>query len=168
MRDRAGRPLTDSGDVGTNFTTSDTVGPVVTGSVPSLDRPVDPAAAIRFDFSELVTATPQDLDGSGPTPAAQLFWQQNGDATWQPVPVTMFLSRGGYSLVVQPPTGVTYQNDSLKRHVHLSRLKDASGNAMADYDRDFRVYDLRTRRTSTSRSRRARPRASSPEGRRTP
>ncbi|HQQ77162.1 MAG TPA: Ig-like domain-containing protein, partial [Thermoanaerobaculia bacterium] len=142
VRDRAGRPITDSGDVGSNFTTSDTVGPLVVGTVPTLDRPVDPVAPIRFDFSEVVTATPQELDGSGPTPAAQLFWQQNGNPAWQPVPVTMFLSRGGYSLVVQPPTGVTYQNDSFKRRVHLSRLKDASGNAMADYDRDFRVYDL--------------------------
>ncbi|MEO8056478.1 MAG: Ig-like domain-containing protein, partial [Acidobacteriota bacterium] len=142
VRDRAGRPLTDLGDVGSNFSTSDTLGPLVVGTVPALDRPVDPVAPIRFDFSEVVTATPQELDGSGPTPAAQLFWQQNGNATWQPVPITMFLSRGGYSLVVQPPTGVTYQNDSFKRHIHLSRLKDATGNPMADYDRDFRVYDL--------------------------
>jgi hypothetical protein len=141
VRDRAGRPVTDSGNVGSNFTTSDTVGPLVTGYVPSLDRPVDPVAPIRFDFSEVVTATAQELDGSGPTPAAQLFWQQNGSSVWQPIPITMFLSRGGYSLVVQPPTGVTYQNDSLRRHVHLSRLRDATGNPMADYDKDFRIYD---------------------------
>ena len=141
VRDRAGRPLTDSGDVGSNFTTSDTVGPVVTGSVPSLDLPVDPFAPIRFDFSEAVTATAQELDGSGPTPAAQLFWQQNGSSDWLPIPITMFLSRGGYSLVVQPPTGVTYQNDSLRRRAHLSRLRDGTGNPMADYDRAFRVYD---------------------------
>ncbi|HTS02925.1 MAG TPA: Ig-like domain-containing protein, partial [Thermoanaerobaculia bacterium] len=141
VRDVAGRPLTDSGDVGSNFTTSDTVGPLVTGSVPSLDLPVDPFAPIRFDFSEVVTATAQELDGSGPTPAAQLFWEQSGSPDWQPVPITMFLSRGGYSLVVQPPTGVTYQNDSLRRRVHLSLLRDATGNPMADYDRTFRVYD---------------------------
>ena len=141
MRDEAGRPLTDSGDVGSNFATSDTVGPVVTGSVPSLDLPVDPFAPIRFDFSEAVSATPGELDGSGPTPAAQLFWQQSGGTDWLPIPVTMFLSRGGYSLVVQPPTGVTYQNDSLKRRAHLSRLRDGTGNPMADYDKAFRVYD---------------------------
>ena len=121
--------------------TSDTVGPVVVSTVPSLDRPVDPVAPIRFDFSEAVTGTPQELDGSGPTPAAELFWQANASSVWQPIPVTMFLSRGGYSLVVQPPIGVTYQNDSLKRRVHLSRLRDGTGNPMADYDKAFRVYD---------------------------
>ncbi|MCM3876625.1 MAG: Ig-like domain-containing protein, partial [Thermoanaerobaculia bacterium] len=141
VRDRAGRPLSDSGNVGSNFTTSDTVGPGVVGTTPSLDRPVDPIAPIRFDFSEVVTATPQELDGSGPTPAAQLFWQQNGSSVWQPIPISMFLTRGGYSLTIEPPTGVTYSNDSLQRRVHVSRLKDSIGNAMADYDKAFRIYD---------------------------
>ncbi len=141
VRDRAGRPLTDSGDVGSNFTTSDTVGASVVGSVPPITVPVDPAGEIRFDFSEVVSGTASELDGDGVGDAAELFWQQNGSPTWQPIPITMFLTRGGYSLTVQPPSGVTYPNDSLKRRIHISRLRDVSGNPMAGYDQTFRIWD---------------------------
>ncbi|MEO8584735.1 MAG: Ig-like domain-containing protein [Acidobacteriota bacterium] len=141
VRDRAGRSLTDSGDVGTNFTTSDTVGASVVGTVPLLGVPVDPASAIRFDFSEVVSGTAAELDGDGVGDAAELFWQPNGSSVWQPIPITMFLTRGGYSLTIQPPAGVTYTNDSLKRRVHVSRLRDVSVNPMVDYDRTFRIWD---------------------------
>ncbi|MBK9968899.1 MAG: Ig-like domain-containing protein [Holophagales bacterium] len=39
VRDREGRPLTDSGDIGSSFTTSDTDGPRVVGTLPSLRAP---------------------------------------------------------------------------------------------------------------------------------
>ncbi|MDL2718638.1 MAG: Ig-like domain-containing protein, partial [Acidobacteriota bacterium] len=141
VRDRAGRSLTDSGDVGTNFTTSDTVGASVVGTVPPLGVPVAPASPIRFDFSEVVSGTAAELDGDGVGDAAELFWQANGSSAWQPIPITMFLTRGGYSLTIQPPAGVTYTNDSLKRRAHVSRLRDVAGNPMVDYDRTFRIWD---------------------------
>ncbi len=132
VRDLAGRPLA-SGDVGSNFTTSDGIGPTIVATAPDLGRPVDVAAALRFDFSEVVTA--------GPAASTQLFWQQSGSLDWQSIPITTSLTRGGYSVLLQPPTGVSYVNDSLRRRVRLTGYTDASGNPMTDYDRPFRVRD---------------------------
>ncbi|MEO6325725.1 MAG: Ig-like domain-containing protein, partial [Thermoanaerobaculia bacterium] len=143
VRDLAGRALTASGNIGSNFTTSDTVGPKVVATVPSLDRPVDPRADIRFDFSEKLTGTDAELDGDGVNDAAELFWGQNagGGVTWRPLLITMFLTRGNYSLVVQQPQGLTLADDSGQRRIQISRLRDASGNPMPLYSKDYAIYD---------------------------
>ena len=83
VRDLEGRLLTDFGNVGTNFKTSDSVGPGVLRTEPAFDRPVDPTASIRVDFTEAVTATDEQLDGDGVDDAAELFGL-NGDGVWVP------------------------------------------------------------------------------------
>ena len=65
VRDRIGRPLTPNGDVGSNFKTSDSIGPAIVGFVPDLDRPVEGTAPIRIDFNESLVAADEQLDGDG-------------------------------------------------------------------------------------------------------
>ncbi len=144
VRDQVGRPLTASGDSGSNFTTSDTSGPQVIATFPDLNRPVDPEAILRFDFNEIVSGTQEDLDGDGFEDAGELFYGRNaggGNVTWVPLPVTLYLTRGGYSLVIQLSPGLSLPDDTGRRKVRVSRLADAGGNAMPVYEREFTLYD---------------------------
>ncbi|MHB8797109.1 MAG: carboxypeptidase regulatory-like domain-containing protein, partial [Thermoanaerobaculia bacterium] len=135
VRDREGRPLTDSGDIGASFTTSDTDGPRVVGTVPLLARPVDPESPIRIDFGEVLVLTPAQLQ------ASILFeWKSTGGA-WAVHPVTVSLTRGGYSILVDQPSGVTFTDDSLRRRLTVSGLTDASGNPMPAWIGEYRIYD---------------------------
>ncbi|HKV08514.1 MAG TPA: carboxypeptidase regulatory-like domain-containing protein, partial [Thermoanaerobaculia bacterium] len=152
VRDRMGRPLTTSGNVGSNFKTSDTVGPAVIATSPDLARPVDPAVPIRFDFSEALNATDEQLDGDLSGDAAELYWQHDPDgaggspAEWRRLPVTTYLTRSNFSLVVQAVQGVSLDGDTLQRRIVLAGLKDSYGNVMPAYDRTFRIYDERAPR----------------------
>jgi hypothetical protein len=144
VRDRVGRSLTDSGDVGSNFRTSDTVGPTVLTTDPLLERPVDPVKPIRFDFNEAVVATPEALDGDGTDDAAELYWEQAGSGganEWKPYPVSMTLVRSDFSLSVQAVQGVELAGDTRHRRIVVSKLADSFGNEMQAYQRDFRIYD---------------------------
>ena len=148
VRDRSGRPLTSSGNVGSNFKTSDSVGPAVIGTDPSLARPVDPAVPIRFDFSEAVVATDEQLDGDLSGDAAELYWQHDtgvpgAEPEWRRLPVVTYLTRNNYSLVVQAVAGVSLDGDTLQRRIVLSGLVDSYGNLMPAYERTFRIYDGR-------------------------
>lgn len=135
VRDLEGRPLTDSGDIGASFTTSDTDGPRVVGTVPSLARPVDPETPIRIDFGEVLVLSSAQLQ------ASILFeWKSTGGA-WAVHPVTVSLTRGGYSILVDQPAGVTFTDDSLRRRLTVSGLTDASGNAMPAWMGEYRIYD---------------------------
>ena len=140
IRDRIGRPLTESGDVGSNFKTSDGVGPEVIATTPSLDRPVDPARPIRFDFNEAVEGPDEAFDGDGVGDAVVLEGQR-ADGTWVALPVTLFLTRSGYSVQVEAVDGVTLQDDTLRRRVTVRGLSDVYGNPMPEYQRSFRLYD---------------------------
>jgi hypothetical protein len=145
IRDRAGRPLTASGDVGSNFTTSDSVGPAVIGTEPTLLRPVEGGAPVRYDFNEAVIATDEQLDGLGGDDAASLSWGQDdgaGGVVWQPLPITMFLTRSDYSLTVDPNVeGLVLTDDTLLRRIQIAGLEDSHGNMMAAYEEDYRVRD---------------------------
>src|SRR6185369_732906 len=146
VRDRMGRPLTTSGNVGSNFKTSDGVGPAVIATDPDLGHPVDPRVPVRFDFSEAVRATDEQLDGDLTGDAAQLYWEAStgSGAEWRPLPVTMYLTRNNYSLVVQAVEGVSLAGDTLRRRIVLSGLVDVYGNLMPAYERIFRIYDSRS------------------------
>ncbi|MFL6203112.1 MAG: carboxypeptidase regulatory-like domain-containing protein, partial [Thermoanaerobaculia bacterium] len=152
VRDRMGRPLTSSGNVGSNFKTSDSVGPAVIATNPDLSRPVDPTVPVRFDFSEGVRATDEQLDGDLSGDAAELYWQRDTDGpggaapAWVRLPVTTFLTRSNYSLVVQPVEGVSLDGDTLQRRIVLAGLKDSYDNVMPVYERTFRIYDERAPR----------------------
>ncbi|MBI5445848.1 MAG: hypothetical protein HY900_32110, partial [Deltaproteobacteria bacterium] len=135
VRDREGRPLTDSGDIGSTFTTSDTDGPRVIGTVPSLARPVDPDAPVRIDFGEVLVLTPAQLQ------AAVLFEWKSTAGVWAAFPVTTSLTRGGYSILVVTPQGVTFTDDSLRRRLTVGGLTDASGNPMPAWIGEYRIYD---------------------------
>jgi hypothetical protein len=143
VRDRIGRLLTSSGDVGTNFTTSDTLGPTVIGTAPTLDLPVDPRVAIRVDFSERVTAPPGTLDGDFVDDAAELWWEANvgGELVWNRLPVGLYLTRGDFSLGVTQPEGLVLEGDTLRRRLVVSRLLDAQDNEMAEWIGAFRIWD---------------------------
>ncbi len=144
VRDRVGRPLTVAGNVGSNFKTSDTVGPAVIATEPTLARPVDPARPLRFDFNEAVRGSAEALDGDGMEDAAELYWGQGGSdgtVTWRPYPASLALTRSGFSLLVTPVQGLELMGDTLRRRVVVARLEDAAGNAMAPYEREFRIYD---------------------------
>ncbi len=136
VRDREGRPLTDSGDIGASFTTSDTDGPRVVGTVPSFARPVDPQTPIRIDFGEVLVLSSAQLQ------AAVLFEWKNAAGSWAVHPVTVSLTRGGYSILVDQPLGVTFTDDSLRRRVSVSGLTDAAGNPMPAWFGEYRTYDL--------------------------
>lgn len=135
VRDREGRPLTDSGDVGTTFTTSDTDGPRVVGTAPSLARPVDPDVAIRVDFGEVLVLTSAQLE------AAVVFEWKAASGTWTPFPVDVSLTRGGYSILVGQPHGVAFEADSLRRRLTVAGLTDAAGNPMPAWSAEYRVFD---------------------------
>ena len=138
--DRQGRRLTDFGNVGTNFKTSDSVGPGVLGTVPSFDSPVDPAASIRVDFTEAVTATHEQLDGDGVGDAATLLALKN-DGTWVELPVVLFLTRQNYSLQVEPLQGFVIDGDTLRRKLVVSGLLDVFDNPMPVWEGEFRIFD---------------------------
>lgn len=144
VRDRAGNLLTDVHDIGSNFTTADTLGPVVIGTVPGLDQPVDPQGAIRFEFNEPVTALPSELDGNLVDDAGELYYGQGTEpaVTWSRIPVELYITSNGYSLALRSLGGLSLPGDNGRRRVVVSRLKDASGNAMAaPYIREFSVRD---------------------------
>ncbi|MCC6129441.1 MAG: carboxypeptidase regulatory-like domain-containing protein, partial [Acidobacteria bacterium] len=144
VRDRAGNRLTDFQDIGSNFTTADTLGPVVIGTVPGLDQPVDPQGTIRFDFNEPVTALPSELDGNLVDDAGELYYGQGTEpaVTWSRIPVELYLTSNGYSLALRPLGGLSLPGDNGRRRVVVTRLKDCSGNAMAaPYIREFGVRD---------------------------
>ena len=144
VHDRVGRPLDGVADVGSTFKTGDTVGPTVVATEPVLERPVDPARPIRFDFNEAVLATAEALDGDGMDDAAELYWQQaggGGTSEWRPYPVSMALTRSDFSLSVRTILGVELADDTLRRKIVVSRLADSLGNEMQPYQREFRIYD---------------------------
>lgn len=143
VRDRAGRPLTERGNVASNFKTSDTVGPAVIATDPDLSRPVDPTKPIRFDFNEAVFASDENLDGDGFEDAAELYWERDsaGVRSWQPLPASLSLTRSGYSASVTPSQGLDLSGDTLRRKVIVGRLKDAHGNVMEPREWVFRIYD---------------------------
>ncbi|HPA50406.1 MAG TPA: carboxypeptidase regulatory-like domain-containing protein, partial [Thermoanaerobaculia bacterium] len=135
VQDREGRPLTDSGDIGASFTTSDTVGPRFVRTVPSFARPVDPETPIRIDFGEVLVLTTEQLQ------AAVLFEWKNTAGAWTVHPVEVSLTRGGYSILVKQPVGVTFTDDSLRRRLTVSGLTDALGNSMLPWSEEYRIYD---------------------------
>ncbi|HSL84805.1 MAG TPA: Ig-like domain-containing protein, partial [Thermoanaerobaculia bacterium] len=139
VRDRIGRPLTPSGDVGSNFKTADGVGPEVIGTEPSLDAPVDPAVPVRFDLNEAVQGGDELFDGDGVGDAVELYGE--GSAGWVRLPVTIFLTRSGYSVQMEPVGGLDLPGDTLRRRVVVSRLADVHGNEMPVYERTYRLWD---------------------------
>ncbi|MBL8112577.1 MAG: Ig-like domain-containing protein, partial [Acidobacteria bacterium] len=144
VRDRAGRQLTSSGDVGSSFTTSDTVGPQIVATSPALDRPVSPQAELAFDFNEPVSGTAAELDGDGVNDAAVLEYGRadgGGGVLFTPIPSTMFLTRGGYTFVVRQPQGLSLAGDNGRRRITISRLRDSQGNAMQTDVRTFVHFD---------------------------
>ncbi len=140
IKDLQGRRLTEFGNVGTNFRTSDSVGPGVIGTVPSFNSPVDPEASIRVDFTEAVTATAEQVDGDGIDDAAYLYGK-NADGDWVQLPVVLFLTRQNYSLQVEPLQGFTIEGDTLRRKLVVSGLLDSFGNPMPEWEGTFRIYD---------------------------
>lgn len=140
VTDLAGRRLSASGEVGSSFRTSDGAGPTVVGTDPVLTRPVHPAASIRFDFNERVEASAEDLDGDGNADAAVLEAQKN-DGSWVTLPAVYYLTRQNFSLQLDLPQGLTVPDDSRRRRITLSRLRDQAHNAMAPVERLFRLYD---------------------------
>ncbi|MEM8931210.1 MAG: Ig-like domain-containing protein, partial [Acidobacteriota bacterium] len=143
VKDRAGRQLTQFGNVGANFTTSDSVGPTVIGTEPTLERPVDPTVPLRIDFSEGLSATDELLDGDGVDDAATLEVLK-GDGTWVELPVVLFLTRQGYSLQVEPIQGLEIPDDTLRRRLTVTGLLDSVGNPMNPWVATFRIYDENT------------------------
>ncbi|HWM74328.1 MAG TPA: carboxypeptidase regulatory-like domain-containing protein, partial [Nocardioides sp.] len=148
VRDRMLRPLTASGNVGSNFKTSDGVGPAVIRTEPDLARPVDPAAPVRFDFSEALKATDEQLDGDLSGDALELYWQRDvgSGPEWRRLPAATFLTRSNFSLAMQAIEGVSLQGDTLQRKVVILGLEDSYGNVMPRYERTFRIYDERAPR----------------------
>ncbi len=148
VRDRIGRPLTPSGNVGSNFKTADGVGPSVIRTEPDLGRPVDPQVTIRFDFSEAVYATDEQLDGDLSGDAVELYFQRTvgGGTEWQRLPAVTFLTRSNFSLAVQPVEGFNLAGDTLRRRIVLTGLRDVYGNVMPPYERTFRIYDAQAPR----------------------
>jgi hypothetical protein len=140
VRDRIGRPLTASGNVGSNFKTADGIGPQVIATDPSLDLPVDPARAIRFDFNEAVSGSEERFDGDGVGDAVALYGEDGAGAEVR-LPVTLFLTRSGYSVEMRPVGGLSLDGDTLRRRVVVSGLADVYGNEMPTYERSYRLFD---------------------------
>ena len=142
VRDRQGRPLSGSGDVGANFTTSDTIGPRVIGTDPALQRPIDAARPIRFDFDEPFEATDAQLEGTGPDNAVVV---QPLDADGAPVPgvylalaVLQVHDKHSLSvLITTPPAPGT------RLRIEISGFRDQSPerNLMIPFEKDFRIAD---------------------------
>lgn len=144
VRDRAGRLLKQFGNVGSSFKTSDTIGPAVIGTEPSLLRPVPPLGTIRVDFNEAVVIGDEGLDGDGTDDAAELFWERNdgaGGVAWQVYPVVLYLTRGGFSLAMQPHTGLDLTGDTGRRRLRVDHIDDFRGNPMPVWEQIFRIYD---------------------------
>ncbi|MGV8042382.1 MAG: Ig-like domain-containing protein [Thermoanaerobaculaceae bacterium] len=144
VRDRAGRLLKQFGNVGSSFKTSDTIGPAVIGTEPTLARPVPPVGTVRVDFNEAVVIAAEGLDGDGVDDAGELFWGKDdggGGIAWQPYPVVLQLTRSNYSLAVQPYTGINMTGDTGHRRLRVSRATDSQGNQMPVWEQTFRIYD---------------------------
>lgn len=142
IRDQIGRRMTEFGNVGSNFKTSDSVGPAVIGTEPALDLPVNPEAPIRVDFNESVVAENEALDGDLHLDAATLYGE-NGNGDFVPLPVVLYLTRNGYSLQVEPIQGLSIEGDTLRRRLVVDNLEDIYGNAMPRYEAEFRIWDAR-------------------------
>ena len=140
VRDRVGRPLTSSGNVGSNFKTADGIGPEVIATEPSLAQPVDPARSIRFDFNEAVEGPDEAFDGDGTGDAVELEGLRD-TGEWVRLPVAIFLTRSGYSVEMEPIGGFTLQGDTLHRRVRVDRLSDRYGNPMPLYEATYRLFD---------------------------
>jgi len=135
VRDLMGRPLTNSGNVGANFKTSDSVGPAVLTTEPRLDRPLPPDTPVRVDFSEKVTLPPGGI-------GVVATWEVEANGQWFSVPISTILTRSDYSLLVTPLSGFNVPGASLRRRLTVDQLLDASGNAMSSpYVVDFRLWD---------------------------
>jgi hypothetical protein len=143
VTDRVGRLLNPAGDVGSSFRTSDASGPTVLSTEPLLSRPVHPAASIRIDFNERVVASAEDLDGDGNADAAVLEARKL-DGSWVALPSVYYLTRLNFSLQLDLPQGLSVPDDSLRRRLTVSRLRDESGNPMVTWQREFRLYDNNT------------------------
>ena len=105
VKDRAGRPLSERGDVGSNFKTSDKIGPAILGYVPDLDRPVEARL-----LSGLISTRPWSLPMNNSMASGMTMRRlSTGDrvsvveSMWETLPVSMFLTRNNYSLTVDPP-----------------------------------------------------------------
>jgi len=144
ITDAAGRLLSELAVVGSNFTTSDTDGPQVIATQPPLDVPFDPEGTIRFDFNEGLFGTDVQLDGDGVDDASTMDWGRDdglGGWDWQPLPVSMILTRSNYSMVVDPDDSLLLIGDSMARRVAVTGLLDANGNEMAAFEAEFRIRD---------------------------
>ena len=139
IQDLVGRRLSSS-NVGSNFRTSDSLGPEVIGTQPPLDLPVDPARPIRIDFNEALVAGAEALDGDGVDDAGEL-WALGEAGDWIPLPVALTLTRSGYSLQLEPIPGIEVEDDTLRRRIVVDRLVDGVGNPMPRWEREFRIWD---------------------------
>ncbi len=146
--DRADRPLTENPVSGWNFTTSDKEGPAVVATAPELDDRIDPVVPIRFDFNKAVVISNEQLDGIGDDDAAFLHWGEadgNGGQIWNEdatVPVSLYLTRNGYSLVVDPFDNFSYPPEAVFRRITIIQLPDELGNLMEEpYIAIYRVPD---------------------------
>lgn len=142
VKDRQGRILTTASFVGSSFRTKDSVGPEVASTLPRLDRPVDPETVIRLDFNEKVSATPEMLDGDGFEDAA-LMQAQRTDGVWVTLPIVLYLTRSDFSLQLERFYGIGLppEQDSGRRRLTVSRLTDATLNAMVPVVYEFRLFD---------------------------
>ena len=144
VRDRAGRLLKPFGNVGSSFKTSDTIGPAVIGTEPSLLRPVPPLGTIRVEFNEAVVVGDEALDGDGLEDSAELFWEEgdgSGGGIWRPYPVVLELTLSNRSLTIKPYQNLTLTGDTGRRRLRVERIKDSQGNPMTVWERVFRIYD---------------------------
>ncbi len=140
VRDRVGRPLVASGNVGSTFRTSDSVGPTVVGTSPTLARPVEPPGVVRIDFNEAVAPADGTLDDE-----VVLEWGRDdglGGVDWQPYPATLSSTRSGLSVLTQPDAGLSLTDDTLKRRLTVTGLEDSRGNPMeTPWTGLYRIWD---------------------------
>jgi hypothetical protein len=143
VRDQVDRPMA-SDPVGSSFTTTDSLGPVILTTAPPLDRPVPDATTLRLDFNEAVVATAEQLDGDGVGDAATVSWAQSDGAggwVWQPLPVTLALTVSDTAMLVDTVAGLELTDDTLLRRIVVSGLTDAASNPMEPDERLFRMRD---------------------------
>ncbi len=143
IRDRVDRPMA-SDPVGSSFTTTDSLGPVILTTAPPLERPVPDATTLRLEFNEAVVATAEQLDGDGVGDAATVSWAQSDGAggwVWQPLPVTLALTVSDTAMLVDPVAGLELTDDTLLRRIVVSGLTDAASNQMEPDERLFRMRD---------------------------
>ncbi|HNX51654.1 MAG TPA: Ig-like domain-containing protein, partial [Thermoanaerobaculaceae bacterium] len=144
VKDRAGRRLSSSDHVGSSFKTSDTIGPSIVATDPSLLRPVPQAGALRVDFSEVVKASDGMLDGVGGDDAAALTWEKrspSGEVTLEPFPLTLQLTRGDSSLLIHRAEGISLEGDTGWRELTIRRITDLHDNPMVSRTFRFRTRD---------------------------